>query len=126
DSMIQLAQIVDQESRAVRKIMENQLEEPKRQAYDKIARAKFAVEGTSAYPDATFTLRLAFGTVKGYEEAGQHIPFETVFAGLYDRAKEHNSKYPFDVPQRWLDRKDKLNRSEEHTSELQSQSNLVC
>ena len=66
--------IVDQESRAVRKIMENQLEEPKRQAYDKIARAKFAVEGTSAYPDATFTLRLAFGTVKGYEEDGKKIP----------------------------------------------------
>jgi len=58
----------------------------RRQAYDQIAQAKFAVEGTSVYPDAPFTLRLAFGTVKGYEENGKHVPFETTFAGLYERA----------------------------------------
>src|SRR5262249_7349782 len=61
DTMIQLARLVDKEARAVRKILETQVEEPKRQAYDKIARAKFAVEGTNTYPDATFTLRLSFG-----------------------------------------------------------------
>jgi hypothetical protein len=109
DSMIRLAWIVDKESRKVRKTIENQVEEPKRQAYDKIARAKFAVEGTNTYPDATFTLRLAFGTVKGYEEAGHKVPFETIIAGLYDRSKEHNNIYPFNLPQRWIDRKDKLN-----------------
>ena len=118
DPMIQLARIVDKESRKVRKLLENQVEEPKRQAYDKIARAKFAVEGTSAYPDATFTLRLAFGTVKGYEETGRKVPFETVFAGLYERAKEHNDKYPFNLPKRWLERKDKLN--------LKTPVNFVC
>jgi hypothetical protein len=118
DPMIRLAQIVDPESRAVRKIMENQVDEPKQQAYDKIARAKFAIEGTNSYPDATFTLRLAFGTVKGYEEAGKKIPFETTFAGLYERAKEQNNKYPFDLPERWLDRKDKLN--------LKTPFNFVC
>ena len=73
------------------------------QAYAKIAKAKFAVEGTNTYPDATFTLRLAFGTVKGYEEDGKHVPFETTFAGLYERAEEHNDKPPFDLPQRWLE-----------------------
>jgi hypothetical protein len=109
DSMIQLARIVDKESRKVRKTIENQVEEPKRQAYDKIARAKFAVEGTNTYPDATFTLRLAFGTIKGYEEAGHKVPFETVFAGLYERSREHNDIYPFTLPRRWIDRKDKLN-----------------
>jgi hypothetical protein len=118
DPMIRLAQIVDKDCRAVRKIVENQIEEPKRQAYDKIARAKFAALGTSTYPDATFTLRLAFGTVKGYEEAGKHIPFETTFAGLYEKAKEHDNKYPFDLPQRWLDRKDRLN--------LKTPFNFVC
>jgi hypothetical protein len=108
DAMIQLARLLDQEARAVRKIIETELEEPKKQAYDKIARAKFAVEGTNTYPDATFTLRLSFGPVKGYQEAGKQIPFETTFAGLYERAKDKGYKTPFDLPQRWLERKDKL------------------
>jgi hypothetical protein len=111
DPMILLAKLVDAEARAVRKTFEEQIDEPKRQAYDKVAKAKFAVEGTNTYPDATFTLRLAFGTVKGYEENGKHIPFETTYAGLYEKAKDQNYKYPFNLPQRWLDRKDKLNLS---------------
>ena len=109
DAMILLAKLMDSDSRAVRKIIENQVAEPKEQAYDKIAKAKFAVEGTNAYPDATFTLRLSFGTVKGYVEEGQKIPFETTMAGLYDKAKEQNNKFPYDLPQRWIERKDKLN-----------------
>jgi hypothetical protein len=108
DPMILLARMIDKDARAVRKILENQVEEPKRQAYDKVAKAKFAVEGTDTYPDATFTLRLSFGIIKGYEEGGKHIPFETDFAGLYAKAKEHDNKYPFNLPQRWIDRKDKL------------------
>ncbi len=118
DTMIWLAKIIDAESRAVRKIMENEVEEPKRQAYDKIARAKFVLEGTNTYPDATFTLRLAFGTVKGYEEAGKKIPFQTTFAGLYEKAKDQNYKYPFDLPKRWLERESKLN--------LKTPFNFVC
>jgi hypothetical protein len=109
DPMVLLAKLVDKESRAVRKIMETKLEEPKRQAYDKIAKAKFAIEGTNTYPDATFTLRLAFGTVKGYEEEGKHIPFQTTMAGLYTRAEEKSNKPPFDLPPRWVKGKDKLN-----------------
>ncbi len=89
DPMIALARLVDPEARTVRKIIESEVEELQRQAYAKIAKVKFALEGTSTYPDATFTLRLAFGQVKGYEEDGKHVPFETTFAGLYQRAKEH-------------------------------------
>jgi hypothetical protein len=118
DPMILLAKLVDAESRAVRKIMEEQLEEPKEEAYDKIAQAKVAVEGTDTYPDATFTLRLSFGVVKGYEEEGKHIPFQTTFAGLYQRSKEHNNKEPFDLPERWIKDKDKLN--------LKTPFNFVC
>jgi hypothetical protein len=118
DPMILLAKEVDPKSRELRKIMQTEVEEVKRQAYDQIAKAKFAVEGTNTYPDATFTLRLAFGTVKGYEEAGKHIPFETHFAGLYERAKEHTYAYPFDLPKRWLQRKDKL--------DLKVPFNFVC
>jgi hypothetical protein len=118
DPMILLAKAVDAEARAVRKIIEDQVEEPKRQAYDKIAKAKFATQGTNTYPDATFTLRLAFGVVKGYEEEGKHIPFETTFAGLYDKAQEHHNRFPFDLPPRWIERKGKLN--------LKVPFNFVC
>jgi hypothetical protein len=118
DPMIVLAKTIDKEARALRKIIESQIEEPKRQAYDKIAKAKFAVEGTDTYPDATFTLRLSFGVVKGYTEEGKQIPFETTFEGLYQKAKDNNNKYPFDLPQRWIDRKAKLN--------LKAPFNFVC
>lgn len=109
DSMILLAKLIDPEARALRKIIDTQVEEPRRQAYDKIARAKFAVEGTNTYPDATFTLRLAFGANKGYEQDGKKIPFETNFGGLYNYAKEKNNKGPFELPKLWIERKDKLN-----------------
>src|SRR5688572_17592489 len=60
DPMVKLVLMIDEEARAVRKIIEAQ-DESKRQAYSEIATAKFAIEGTSTFPDATFTLRLAFG-----------------------------------------------------------------
>lgn len=109
DPMIQLARLVDPEARALRKRYETEIEEVSRQAYAQLAKAKFAVEGTNTYPDATFTLRLAFGVVKGYEESGKHIPFETYFSGLYQRAAEHHNQPPFDLPKRWIERKDRLN-----------------
>jgi hypothetical protein len=119
DPMIALAQLVDPPSRAERKVMETQVEEVDRQAYADIAKVKFAVEGTNTYPDATFTLRLSFGVVKGYEENGKHVPFETTFAGLYRRAEEMKYRPPaFNLPGRWLEAKDKL--------DLQTPFNFVC
>ncbi len=118
DPMIRLAKQVDSPARAVRKVLESQVDEVKRQAYAQIARAKYEVEGASTYPDATFTLRLAFGVVKGYEENGQHVPFQTTFAGLYERAKEHHNSPPFDLPPRWVERKDRL--------DLSTPYNFVC
>ena len=73
DPMIQLAKRMEPEARRLRTIREEQAE-IERQAYARIADATFAVQGTETYPDATFTLRLAFGTVKGYEEGSQAIP----------------------------------------------------
>jgi hypothetical protein len=108
DPMIALAQLVDAESRAERNVMETQVEEVQRQAYADIAKVKFALEGTNTYPDATFTLRLSFGVVKGYEENGQHVPFETTFGGLFRRAKEMNYRPPFDLPERWVKVKGRL------------------
>ncbi len=118
DPMIQLAKLVDGESRAERKVMESDVDEVKRQAYAQIATAKFAVEGASNYPDATFTLRLAFGSVKPYKENGKTVPAMTTLAGLYERAKEHDNKPPFDLPQRWIERKSKL--------DLNTPFNFVC
>src|SRR5205085_5249228 len=79
DTMIDLARLVDTESRAVRKVIEAQ-REAIRQAHAQIGKARYAIEGPSHYPDATSTLRLAFGTVKGYQEEGHAIPFQTTFA----------------------------------------------
>jgi len=107
DPMIELARLIDPPSRAVRKVVETQ-DEITGQAHAKITQARLALEKGTPYPDATFTLRLAFGTVKGYEEDGGSIPFQTTFAGLYERAAAHRYKPPFDLTQRWLDRKERL------------------
>ena len=107
DPMIELAKAIDDEARALRKILEEQ-DEIKQQAQAQIGKVRFAVEGTNQYPDATFTLRLAYGIVKGYEENGQHVPFETTLAGLYERSVEHQNRPPFDLPERWLKRKSRL------------------
>jgi hypothetical protein len=117
DPLIELAQIIDPEARAVRKVIETQ-DEIKRQAHARINRAQFALEGTNTYPDATFTLRLAFGPVKGYTEAGKQIPFETTFAGLYERSAEHHNKEPFDLPPRWEKARSRL--------DLATPFNFVC
>ena len=108
DPMIELARIVDAPARAARKVFEAQ-EETKQQAYGDIAKARFAIEGTSNYPDATFTLRLSYGVVRGYEQDGKQIPALTNFAGLYQRSAEHKNEPPFDLPQRWIDKKSALN-----------------
>ena len=118
DPMIELARLVDPEARKVRKIIESEVDEVSQQAYGQIAKVKFALEGTSTYPDATFTLRLAFGQVKGYEEDGNHVPFETTFAGMYQHSAEHHNREPFDLPRRWVEKKDKLN--------LKTPINFVC
>ena len=108
DPMIDLARLVDGPARDARKRYDAQ-EEIKKQAYSEIAKAHFAIEGASSYPDATFTLRLSYGTVRGYEQDGKQIPPFTDFAGLYQRSVEHDNKSPFDLPQRWIDKKANLN-----------------
>jgi hypothetical protein len=107
DPMIELARLVDPAARALRKVAEEQ-NEAKQQAHAAIARGRHALSGTGGYPDATFTLRLAFGTVKGYQEDGQPVLPLTTMAGLYQRAQEMNRRPPFDLPPPWEKRKSKL------------------
>src|SRR5881409_865828 len=108
DPMIDLARLIDGPARDARKIYDAQ-EEIKKQAYAEIAKARFAIEGTGSYPDATFTLRLSYGTVRGYEQDGKQIPAFTDFAGLYQHSDEHDNKPPFGMPQRWINKKADLN-----------------
>jgi hypothetical protein len=109
DPMIQLARAVDPESRAVRKRYDDEVQSVERASYAKIARALFELEGTKLYPDATFTLRLSYGVVKGYMEDGREVAPFTYFAGLYERAAEHNHRSPYDLPPRWIEKKSALN-----------------
>ncbi|HEX8772354.1 MAG TPA: S46 family peptidase [Pyrinomonadaceae bacterium] len=108
DPMIVLARSVDADARAVRKRYVDEVEGVERDSYAKISRALFEINGTKMYPDATFTLRLAFGPIKGYEENGKRIPAFVDFGGLYRRAAEHNNQIPFRLPERWLDKKSAL------------------
>jgi hypothetical protein len=107
DTLILLARRIDADARKLRQGYDL-LEEIQTQAYADIAKIRFAKFGTSIAPDATFTLRLAFGTVQGYEVDGVKLDYTTTIAQMYDRAKEQAYHPPFDLPKRWLDGKDKL------------------
>ena len=109
DPMILLAQLVDPASRAIRQKYEEQVEEVERQSYAQIAQALFAVKGTSVYPDATFTLRLAFGEVKGYQEGTKLIPSYTTLAGAFEHEASHGSVAPFKLPKSWHEKKNEMN-----------------
>ena len=107
DPMLALARLVDDDARALRKVSEAQ-GETKQQAHAAISRARNALLGTTGYPDATFTLRLAFGVVKGYEEDGRSVPAFTTLGSLYERAQEMKHQPPFDLPPLWEERKARL------------------
>jgi hypothetical protein len=111
DPMIALARMVDKPSRAVRKAYKEQVDEPLAQAYARIARARFAVHGTGVYPDATGTLRLAFGTVESYKEQGVVIPHCTAMGGVFVRSAEHENQWPYRLGKRWLERREKLDKT---------------
>ncbi|HEX2456025.1 MAG TPA: S46 family peptidase [Vicinamibacterales bacterium] len=100
DPMIALARAIDDEARALRKTYESEVEGPEGRAQRAIADARFAVYGTSIYPDATFTLRLSYGAVKGWTESGQSVEPFTYLSRLYERA---TGAPPFAVPRTWLD-----------------------
>lgn len=107
DSMIRFARLVDDEMCATRKETE-ELQEIERQAYAEIAEALFATQGTSTYPDATFTLRLAFGPVIGYEQAGTVIPAWTKMVGAFEHEAQHEGQADYQLPESWHKAKDRI------------------
>jgi hypothetical protein len=99
DAFVRLAKLTDPDSRAVRKWHDEVIEPPEKKGAELIAKAKFQVEGTSNYPDATFTLRLSYGSVEGYEEKGHRVNPITVMGGAFERA---TGREPFALPKSWL------------------------
>jgi hypothetical protein len=110
DPLIELARNLESEYRKVHEAMDS-IEEQERQAYAKITEAKFATAGDTMYPDATFTLRLSFGAVRGYESNGQKVPAFTTLGGAFDHEKLHLVEDPWVLPQSWKNAKDKMKQN---------------
>jgi hypothetical protein len=99
DPMIALARAVDVDARPLRRWHDEEIDPLETSGQERIAAAKFAIEGKSNYPDATFTPRLSYGAVKGYDENGRHVNPITTFAGAFERA---TGRDPFKLPDSWL------------------------
>jgi hypothetical protein len=106
DPLIVLARTAEQDAYSLALAWRERVEGPRTLAAEKLARARFALDGESVYPDATFSLRLSYGTVKGWTYLGREVAPFTTFEGLYARA---TGAPPFALPQRWIDAKAKLN-----------------
>lgn len=102
DPMIAFVRSLDPAARQIRKQYEEEVESVLRKNDERIARARFALDGTDAYPDATFTLRLSYGQVKGWQEQDHFVKPFTDFAGAFARA---TGAPPFELPQSWIDAK---------------------
>jgi len=108
DPMIVLARKLDPMRRELIKWTEDNVTSVRQRAGEQLGKARFAVYGKSVYPDATFTLRLSYGQVKGYPMNGTVAPPVTTLYGLYDRAYSFGLKGPWALPPRWLEMRSKL------------------
>lgn len=105
DRMITLALAIDEDGRKLRTRHENEVEAVLTKNSELVARARFAVYGMNSYPDATFTPRLSFGTVRGWREPGKVVPAFTQIGGAFERA---TGRFPFALPKSWLDKQKQL------------------
>jgi len=102
--MIVLARTVYPLHRRLARIEEAEVETPIDRAGDAIARIRFAHRAGETYPDATGTLRLSYGSVRGYDADGALMPWHTNFYGLYARSAAFGNRDPFEVPPQWIAR----------------------
>ena len=109
DPFIELARLIEPRARELRKKYDDEVLAVERDAYAKIAQAVFATQGESAYPDATFTLRLSYGAVKPFVDNGKKVEPFTQFRGLYVRADEHGMRPPYKYPESWAKARSTLN-----------------
>jgi hypothetical protein len=108
DPMIAAARRTDPLAREYRRWQHDEIESVLTPASEKLGKARFLVYGKDAYPDATFTLRLSYGTVAGYPYNGTVAPPFTTFYGLYDRAASFGNQSPFDLTPKEVAGRDKL------------------
>lgn len=99
DPVIQFVKLVDGEMKAKRKSYEDNIDSAMKSVGEKIAAAQFDVYGTNTYPDATFSLRISYGQVLGYEEDGKHIYPFTEMKNTFVR---NTGSDPFALPPTWL------------------------
>jgi hypothetical protein len=111
DPLIVLMRAIDPDARAVRQQYDDKVDAVERRDGAAIAKARFASSGFNQPPDATFTLRLSYGAVKGYEENGKKIPYFTTMGGAFEHAAEHDNKPPYQLPASWMNAKSKLKLS---------------
>lgn len=102
DPMIAFVRSLDAEGRRLRRKLEDEVRSVERAAYARIAAARFAVFGDSVYPDATFTLRLSYGKIAGYQEGEGRLPAFTDFGGVYAKADERAGEEWYTLPESWV------------------------
>lgn len=108
DPAIRLAELIERTARPLRDRHENEVEAINEKSAEQLARARFERLGTSVYPDATFSLRLSHGVIRGWQERGQPVPPFTLLAGLFERA---TNDAPYKLPLAWLSAKENLDLS---------------
>ena len=108
DPMIELARALDADARAIRKKVETEVDGPMKRQTELLAKARFAVYGDSRNPDATFTLRLSYGAVKGWTEGDRAVAPFTNVGGAFDRATGAD---PFRLPDSWIKAEPRLDLS---------------
>jgi len=108
DPLIQFVLANDDAAQAVRTQWESAVSGPTSRAGEKIAQARFAVYGDNLYPDATFSLRLSYGQVKGWTYRGVTVAPFTEIGGLYER---NTGAEPFNAAEDWMAAEDKVNKS---------------
>jgi hypothetical protein len=106
--MIVLQRQLDPSRREAIKWQQDNIQSVEQRAGEQLGKARFAVYGHAAYPDATFTLRLSYGAVAGYPMNGTKAPSKTTLYGLYDRATSFDFDGPFALPSRYLEGRQKL------------------
>jgi hypothetical protein len=109
DPLIVAMRAIEPDALIARKQFDDKIDSVVRRDGTLIAKARFDQSGFAQPPDATFTLRLSYGAVKGYEENGKHIPYFTTMGGAFEHAAEHGNQPPYKLPESWMNAKSRLN-----------------